>query len=185
MGAEEQIYAAVLSGELTIDAEGRVWRVAARRTDRWSGRTKIIPCEPRRAENRLPLGYLQVRVMIAGKRHHALAHRLVWRHFNGPIPPGKTVNHRNGEKATNRLSNLELATPVEQTRHAREVLGRHGTLSQSGERNHRAKLTDAQVATIRARRAAGEPLASIAADFGIAFQHVSKIARRTARNSPG
>jgi len=67
--SEEQVYPHVLSGLLTIDVEGRVWRSGFR------------------AENRTTLGYLQVRLMIGAKRHHALAHRLVYRHFSGqPIP---------------------------------------------------------------------------------------------------
>ena len=66
--------------------------------------------------------YLQVRTMIDGKRIHALAHRLVWFHFNGPIPPGLTINHKKGNKKDNRPEMLELATYAEQVRHAREVL---------------------------------------------------------------
>lgn len=45
-------------------------------------------------------------------------HRLVWIAFNGPIPDGVTINHRDGNKANNRLDNLELATHAEQYDHA-------------------------------------------------------------------
>lgn len=44
--------------------------------------------------------------------------RLVWLAFNGPIPEGITINHKNGNKIDNRLDNLELATYSEQTLHA-------------------------------------------------------------------
>ncbi len=61
--------------------------------------------------------------MLDGKRHHALAHRLVYRHFKGPIPAGLTVNHLNGMRGDNRPENLELATASEQKLHAIRVLG--------------------------------------------------------------
>jgi hypothetical protein len=177
---EEEAYVAVLMGELSIDQEGRIWRLGSRRGNRWTGGSDFHPLTvPRRAEN--PTGdYLQVRVMINGVRHHALAHRLVWRHANGPIPGELTVNHKNGMGTDNRLSNLELATHAEQTKHAREVLGK--IREQHGVLNSHAKLTTAEVLEIRARRAAGEKLAAIAADYDVAMQTVSKIARGTLRS---
>jgi hypothetical protein len=120
---EERVYHAVVSGELTIDSAGMVWRVAARRWCRWTQSTVSIACSPRRAEKATPAGYLQVRSMVNGERANALAHRLVWRHFNGPLPDGMTVNHKNGIKADNRPNNLELATHSEQIIHAMRVLG--------------------------------------------------------------
>jgi len=111
------------------------------------------------------------------QRTNALAHRLVYRHFFGQIPTQLTVNHRNGIKDDNRPENLELATPSEQQTHSIYALGNDRVLHQNGQNNHMAKLTDAQVAEIRARRGAGERLTSIASDFGIAFQTVSKIAK--------
>lgn len=120
---ENEAYAAIEMGELEIDSEGRIWRVAARRYDRWAGTTRSIPCARRRAEN--PTGeYLQVRVMIDGRRIHALAQRMVWRHFFGPVPDGKTINHKNGDKLDNRPENLEPATDSEQQLHAIHVLGK-------------------------------------------------------------
>lgn len=119
---EDIVYKAIESGELRIDPDGTIWRLAARRADRWGPGTRLIPCAPRRAENNTG-SYLQVRVMFNGKRAHALAHRLVWRHFNGPIPDGLTVNHKDGAKKNNRPTNLELATVSEQALHAINVLG--------------------------------------------------------------
>ena len=155
---EEMVYPSVTSGLLTIDREGRIWRAG------------------RRAENRTPSGYLQVRLMLRGKRHHALAHRLVFRHASGAaIPDGLTVNHKNGRKDDNRPSNLEVATYLEQATHARRVL-RRGRLDQSGAKNSMAKLSASNVAEIRRRRMAGEPLKPIALAFSISDRTVSKIA---------
>jgi hypothetical protein len=159
LNREQEIYWAVETGKLSIDDEGRIWR----------GET--------RAENTTGK-YLQVRVMTAGTRIHALAHRIIWLHFNGPIPTGLTVNHKDGNGKNNHPTNLELATPSEQVIHSRRVLG-HG--DQSGEKNHQARLSSEQVEEIRIRRMSGEPLLSIAVSYGIAYQTVSKIARGTRR----
>lgn len=177
---EELVYPAVLAGELEIDSEGRVWRLAARRGDRWNkGTTKLIPCERRRAEHDQG-EYLMVRVMVNGKRANAQASRLVWRHFKGPIPAGLTVNHKDGKKKRNPPDNLELATYSEQQIHARTVL-KVGRLDQSGEKNSMAKLTSAQVAEMRDARAAGEKVQPLANRFGVSIAQVSRICRRLRR----
>jgi len=46
-----------------------------------------------------------------------------------------------------------------------------------GERNYHAKLTRADVTEIRRRKAAGELLSVLAAEFGVSFQHISLVAR--------
>jgi hypothetical protein len=167
--AEEFVYRAVVDGTLEIDPEGRVWRNSKK------GR--------RRAEND-PGEYLQVRLMRDGIRVHACASRLVWRHFNGSIPAGLTVNHKNGHKKENAPGNLELASYSEQQIHALHILG-VGRVDQNGMKNAMAKVTAEQVAEIRRRRATGEKLRSIAADFGVTYQAVSKIARGSRWASTG
>lgn len=155
---EDQVYQLVTVGKLIIDAEGRVWRVTQKgmhRAEKFTG------------------AYLQVRAMLNGIRHHSLAHRLVWRHFKGPIPSGLTVNHKNGVKTQNHPDNLELATYSEQIIHVRSILRK---ALQNGERNNNASLSDTQVMTIRERRSAGESLKRIAADFNVSDRTISKIA---------
>ena len=173
---EEKVYQAVLDGELQIDSKGRIWRQISRGGNRWTpGKTISRIHKTRRAENASG-PYMFVRVMWDNIRYQALAHRLVWLHFNGPIPQGFTVNHKNGRKQDNRPENLELATHSQQVIHALRILG-VGRIDQSGEKNAMAKLTAEQVAIIRKRRASGEKLVSIATDFGVTFQTISKIAR--------
>ena len=166
----------MISGELQIDSQGRVWRVAKRTWDRWKKCIRVTPCEKVRAEHPTTAGYLQVRVMYDNKRVNASAHRLVYIHFHGQISQGMTINHKNGIKSDNSPLNLEQMTDSQQVIHAREVL-MVGRLDQDGEKNAMAKLTQQQVKEIRQRRISGEPLKSIAKDFGVGFKAISKIAR--------
>jgi hypothetical protein len=68
-------------------------------------------------------GYLYVALYGKVKEKKMRVHRLVLSHFSCPLKPGHTVNHINGTKTDNRLSNLEWMTMGENTRHARDVLG--------------------------------------------------------------
>lgn len=136
----------------------------------------------RRAEHKTPLGYLQVRVMIGGKRYHVGAHRIVWTYFNGPIKPGFVVNHLNGIKADNRPENIEACSYSENTKHAH----RTGLKDQRGEKNPAVKLTSAQVAAIRATYAAGGvSQAALGGLYGVSFKTISKIVRGERRGSDG
>jgi HNH endonuclease len=49
-------------------------------------------------------GYMGVRV---GKKY-AFEHRVVWEREHGPLLPGQNIHHRNGDRADNRLENLEI-----------------------------------------------------------------------------
>jgi hypothetical protein len=91
-----------------------------------------------------------------------MAHRLVAEAFHGPAPEGMECRHLDGTRDNNRPSNLAWGTPVENAADRR----RHGT-NISGERHGAAKLTAADVAEIRKRRAAGETLQSLADEYGV------------------
>lgn len=45
-------------------------------------------------------------------------HRMVWEAFNGPIPGRLEVNHKDLDRANNRLENLELLTHQQNVQHA-------------------------------------------------------------------
>jgi uncharacterized protein (DUF433 family) len=169
---ENKILYAIEQGILMIDDMGRVWRIA----EFW--RSKIIPCIPRRIERPLKSGYLDINILRDGKMTHARANRIAYRYFKGDIPDGKTINHINGIKKDNDPGNLEVATMVEQRRHAIDVLGKRGGIYENGEAHRNAILIDEQVYEIRRRRATGEGEASIAKDFNISLKTVSDIATR-------
>ncbi len=113
--------------EFEIDEAGRIWRIAIRRGR--IGSQKLRPCQKHRAENRITTGYLQVHVRFENQTFLTLAHRLVWLHFNGPIPGDLVINHKNGIADDNRPENLEVVTMRENIRHSIYVLKRSATLT--------------------------------------------------------
>jgi hypothetical protein len=102
-------------------------------------------------------------------------HRLVALAFIGPCPDGQEVNHKNGIKTDNSVSNLEYVTPRENAKHARRM----GLFVPAvGENASMARLTTEDVLEIRRRRSCGEQLRSIAKDFGINIPHTCAITKR-------
>jgi len=56
-------------------------------------------------------GYVYVNDRLTGK--HVKLHRYFWEFYNGPIPEGMIVHHKNGNKKCNCIANLELCTKEE------------------------------------------------------------------------
>lgn len=67
------------------------------------------------------MGYLRVKLCKNNKSRRVLIHRLIAEHFI-PQPHGfNVVNHKDGNKQNNSISNLEWTTQKENIRHARET----------------------------------------------------------------
>lgn len=116
-------------------------------------------------------------------------HRLVTLAFIGPIAPGQEVNHKNGDKADNRLCNLEYVTHAENVAHARangltppfERRGlRHCPSNAVRGINHpRAKLTEDQVKEMRRARAIDSvPVRELARRYALSYGAVQQIINR-------
>lgn len=60
-------------------------------------------------------GYIHVVLSKDSKQTTLNVHRLVYEAFNGKIPEGMQVNHIDEDKSNNRLENLNLMTPKENT----------------------------------------------------------------------
>lgn len=103
-------------------------------------------------------GYPQIRDRDRGQP--TTLHRWLYNVLVRRLSPAEHVDHLCAVKLCVRPSHLEAVAPAENTRRGRA-----------------AKLTWTDVAAIRARRASGELLRVIAADFGITNQAVSDIAR--------
>lgn len=71
-----------------------------------------------------PVGYYVVCLYGSGKHKNELIHRLVANAFLKPSNEKKEVNHKNGNKQNNEVSNLEWVTREENMLHALNTLKR-------------------------------------------------------------
>lgn len=119
--------------------------------------------------------HLAAGLYVNGKNRTWYVHVLVMLAFVGPKPPGSCVRHGPGGKYDNRLVNLCYGTKEE---NEADKL-RDGTLLR-GEAAPWAKLTQADVDSIRSRYACGgTTMAVLAAEFGARSGTISKIVNGT------
>ena len=69
-------------------------------------------------------GYMRVRLYKNGESKFFRVHRIVMQAFVGKCPNGEEINHKDGNKANNALSNLEYMTKSENNLHMYRKLGR-------------------------------------------------------------
>lgn len=116
-------------------------------------------------------GYLTVQAKTGTSRRKYLVHRLVAAEWVPGYAPELTVNHRDGNKLNNRLSNLEWITTAENTSHQWSS----GLIDLRGEGHPGHKLTESDVIAIRAST---KTLVQIGAEFGISDGMASMIRTR-------
>ena len=111
------------------DLESEQWRAVKGYSEyEVSNLGRVVSCRGELTPARLPKGYLMVNLCKNGKQKPHYIHRLVAQAFI-PNPENKpTVNHIDGDKNNNRVSNLEWATYLENNLHAvKNHLHRHYT----------------------------------------------------------
>lgn len=119
-------------------------------------------------------GYKQVTLLQDGREYTKKIHRLVLEAFVGPRPPEMQCRHLDGSRDNNDISNLRWGT---QSENAQDRIS-HGR-GQQGEHNANAKLTAAQVLTIRRISARGRTTyRKLAQQFGIGKSMVGFIVQR-------
>lgn len=157
-------------GFYAADADGKIYR-----TERYGRRIcRKIALRVKKG------GYLVAHLCKDAVRRDLTAHRAVWMAFNGPIPLGMEINHKNGRKDDNRLVNLEVCTRSENATHKFQVLGYrsrgHGL---PGEANGSSKLTANDVRAIRIFRATLGLHQNVLAElFGVSQPMIGNIVRR-------
>lgn len=99
-------------------------------------------------------------------------HRLVAQAFLSDFDESLVVNHIDGVKTNNQVSNLEMVTSQGNTEHARRI----GLIDDYGENSARAKLTNIQAQQIRERYAKGNvTMRQLGGDYGVCSQTICNI----------
>ncbi len=150
-----------------VSDRGRVRRIMAGRGT-YAGRV-LRPCDDTR-------GYPFVDLYRDGHRSQQRVHVLMAEAFFGPRPLGMEVNHKNGVKRDNRLTNLEYVTHGENLKHSYDVIGHEAPC---GEDHGRAKLTAPIVKEIRRLYAkGGVTQRELAKCYGISEAQAQRIIHR-------
>jgi len=131
------------------------------------------PLRPRRDR----FGYATLILRQDGRRFPLKVHRLIVITFLGPIANGLEVNHIDGNKLNNSLSNLEVVTKSQNVKHAYATGLRKipPGLGGVGEAHRNAKLKEYQILEIRSRRS--ESCLALASEYGVSKSLIGQILR--------
>jgi hypothetical protein len=118
--------------------------------------------------------------VVRTKRNALLrAHRIAYEFAHGPVPEGMFVCHRCDNPPCCNPAHLFAGTPADNNR---DMYSKHRESRDhglKGERNHAAKLSDADVLTIRARYTNGGIFQrELAAEYGVTLHTMNAIIRR-------
>lgn len=120
-------------------------------------------------------GYYVIGLCINGKSKMCKVHRLVAQVFLPNLNDHPQVNHIDGNKTNNIVSNLEWCTNAENTQHAYNSGLKFGSV---GSKNGNSKLNEIDVETINIRLANGESARSLAKIYGVHHSLLSLIKQR-------
>jgi hypothetical protein len=128
-------------------------------------------------------GYGQLNFKIDRKNHSLLAHRIAWSVANGnDVPIGKNVCHSCDNRACVNPEHLWIGTQSENL-YDMVSKGRHVSvvkpdMVRRGKDNGRAKLTEVDVLSIRARRLNGETVTTLGAEYKVSPTMISYICNK-------
>lgn len=120
-------------------------------------------------------GYYRVVLWNGKKRLNRILHRLLAQHFICNPKNKPQVNHIDGNKQNNNISNLEWATLSENRRHAFKTglqFGKKGVL------NYNAKLTEKDILNILFLLKNGAKNVDLAKKYKVHRNHISRIKRK-------
>jgi hypothetical protein len=104
-------------------------------------------------------------------------HRTVVTAFIGPIPPKHTVNHKNGIKLCNDLSNLEIMSYSENHLHAFRILNRKPTNLGKFGRLHNVSKPIIQLDMEGNKIKEWDNARQASREEGFSFKHISNVCR--------
>ena len=112
MTKDEYIAWNLASGNIIADPEtGKVYAI------RGPGGIKLE--RPKELKGSNTHGYRSVAIRNGHTKLHCFVHRIIWISVNGVLPDGYVIDHINNNKTDNRISNLQLLTPEENSHKAR------------------------------------------------------------------
>jgi hypothetical protein len=120
-------------------------------------------------------GYKEIAVQINNKRKKYLVHRLVGLAFINGYDSDLTINHLDGNKQNNHISNLEWISLADNTKHQWKT----GLVNLRGENSPTAKLTYQKVKIIRNLLILGASAHSLAVLSGVSDKIIHGIANGT------
>lgn len=106
---------------------------------------------------------------ITVNKKTVLFHRLVYETYKGDIPEGMEIDHKDGNKHNNKLTNLEAVTPEENIDRA----------SKMG--NHHKRFSNAQVSNMIRKVLGGTSVEVVAEEYGMGKNYLYEVMRKEKR----
>jgi hypothetical protein len=133
----------------------------------------------------LPTGYLQVSIMNKGKCKSKLVHRLIAQAFI-PNPENKPcVNHKDGNKLNNDVSNLEWCTYSENELHSYSVLGKINSSPGTGKLGSLNAMSKPVISFKNGDKRYFESISMAAKALNIFGSNISKVLKGKYKHSGG
>lgn len=89
-------------------------------------------------------GYYLIHAQYDKKHFYFMEHRAIWVWYNGAIPKGMVINHKDYNRWNNNIDNLEVVTQKENTEYSRPNFN-----PAQGERHTKSQFTNLQAAAIK------------------------------------
>jgi len=124
------------------------------------------------------VGYPHIQLSKEGKAKSFRVHRLVAEAFLGKCPITKEVDHMDGCRTNNTLVNLRYVTRSRNIQSAALKKGQWRVFDNTGEKNPKAKMTQAAVLEIRRLHLEGMGITQLAKEFAVTPKLIKRIITR-------